>query len=64
MDLTLLLDLSLGNDYRDASVMLDASVDAVQYVAGENELNASGILATFGVDATLNGDGSIQSVAQ
>ena len=64
LDLTLLLDLSLGNEYRDASVMLDASVDAVQYVAGENELNASGILATFGVAATLNGDGSIQSVAQ
>lgn len=64
LDLDLLLDSSLTNGYQGAGVTLTAQVDAVQYVAGENELNASGILATFGVVATLNADGSIQSVTQ
>lgn len=52
------------NAYQKAGIQLEVSVDSVQYVAGENELNRQGIENTFGVLATLNGDGSIQSLAQ
>ncbi|MEA4966209.1 MAG: hypothetical protein VB055_10345 [Oscillospiraceae bacterium] len=64
LDLDIALDETLGNDYQSAGIVLEATVDAVQYVAGQNELNADGILATFGVVATLGGDGGIQSVTQ
>ena len=43
---------------------MKAAVDAVQFVEGQNELNAGGILASFGVIAELNEDGSIRSVTQ
>lgn len=64
LSLTLALDEDMNNAYQGASIVLEATVEAVQYVAGQNDLNADGILAAFGVVATLGGDGSIQSVAQ
>lgn len=54
----------LGNVYAETGITVKAAVDGVQFVAGENELNAGGILASFGVDAVLNADGSIRSVTQ
>ena len=64
LNLSLALDKDLTNAYQSAGVKLDATVDAVQFVSGQNKLNADGILASFGVVATLNGDGSIAAVTQ
>lgn len=64
MDLKIKLSETLENQYQGQNVELDVAVDAVQYAEGENELNAEGILGSFGVEATLNADGSIRSVTQ
>jgi len=64
LDLDITVSKDLGNIGQNAGITVKAAVDAVQFVAGQNELNASGILASFGVEAALNGDGSIASVTQ
>lgn len=64
LDLDITVSKDLGNIGQNAGITVKAQVDAVQFVAGQNELNASGILASFGVEAALNGDGSIASVTQ
>lgn len=64
LNLGILISSELSNAAQNAGISVSAQVDAVQYVAGENELNANGILASFGVEAELNGDGSIASVTQ
>lgn len=64
LPLKLFISPELGNAAQDAGITIEARVDGVQYVAGENELNAGGILSFFGVEAKLNGDGSIASVTQ
>ena len=64
LPLGLKISEKLTNAFAGAGITVKASVDAVQFVEGQNELNAGGILATFGVDAALNADGSIRSVTQ
>lgn len=64
LDLEIIISKDLDNSGQNAGIAVKASVDAVQFVAGENELNAKGLLAVFGVDAVLNSDGSIASVTQ
>lgn len=64
LPLDILISSELGNSAQGAGITIEARVDGVQYVAGENELNAGGILSFFGVEAKLNGDGSIASVTQ
>lgn len=64
LPLTLSIDTTLDNSYTNTRIQLSVKVDAVQFAAGENELNANGILNTFGVIATLNSDGSISSLSE
>lgn len=64
LGLEVLISRELGNQGQNAGITVKAAVDAVQFVEGENELNAGGILASFGVEAALNEDGSIRSVTQ
>lgn len=64
LDLEIIISRELDNIGQNAGITVKAVVDAVQFVEGENELNANGILAAFGVDAVLNSDGSIASVTQ
>jgi len=64
LPLDLKISEKLTNSFAGAQIAVKASVDAVQYVEGQNELNAGGILATFGIEATLNADGTIRSVTQ
>ena len=64
LNLDIIISEELKNIGHNAGIEIKAEVDAVQFVAGENELNANGILSRFGVDAALNGDGSIASVTQ
>ena len=58
------ISAELGNEGQGNGIMMKAEVDAVQYVEGQPELNANGILASFGVLAELGNDGSIISVTQ
>lgn len=64
LEVELNLDTELENDYQGMGVCLKAQAEAVQFVSGQNALNADGLRATFGVLATLNGDGSIAALAQ
>lgn len=64
LGLDIVISEELGNKGQDAGITVKAAVDGVQYVEGENELNAGGILASFGVEAALNADGTIRSVTQ
>ncbi len=64
LNLNVMLDNKIGNDYQILGIVIEGKVEAVQFVSGQNNLNADGILSTFGVIVTLNGDGSIQSVVQ
>lgn len=52
-----------GNEYTDRQIYLEAVADAVQYVPGDNELNEQAILSAWGVEATLNADGSIATIS-
>lgn len=54
---------STGNAYADATLHVEAVAESVQFSgADHNDVNQSAILAAWGVNATLNGDGSIASV--
>lgn len=64
LPLTIQVANEVDDSYQNYHIELEVSVDSVQYVSGENELNQKGIESTFGVLATLNSDGSIQSLAQ
>lgn len=64
LPLELRIGEELTNAFAGTGITVKASVDAVQFVEGQNELNAGGILASFGVDAALNADGTIRSVTQ
>ena len=54
----------LDNSYQGLGITVDARAEGVQFVSGENSLNATGILDTFGVVAQLDGNGNILSVAE
>ena len=60
---SLTLDTDLGNAYTNKQIVLEATAEAVQYVEGYDEVNAAGILAAWGVKATLAG-GAITGIAQ
>jgi len=64
LGLDIVISEKLGNVGMGAGIKVKATVDGVQFVAGQNELNAGGILASFGVDAALNADGTIRTVTQ
>ena len=64
LPLVLSVDHNVDNTYKGAKIELSVSVDAVQYVQGETELNQNGILSTFGVMAELSEDGEIISLAE
>ncbi len=64
LPLELRIGEELTNAFAGTGITVKASVDAVQFVEGQNELNAGGILASFGGDAALNADGTIRSVTQ
>lgn len=54
----------LDNSYQGLGITVDARAEGVQFVSGENSLNATGILDAFGVVAQLDGNGNILSVAE
>ena len=54
----------LDNSYQGLGISVDARAEGVQFVSGENNLNATGILDAFGVVAQLDGNGNILSVAE
>ena len=62
------LNIQVSNEaddsYQNARIQLEVTVDSVQYVKGENELNAQGIENTFGVVADLDSNGNIKSLMQ
>lgn len=60
-DLT--LDTRLSG-YQDYQVGLDVTAEAVQYQQGDNTLNATAILSSWGVEATLDDAGSITAVSR
>lgn len=60
---SLSLSTEAGNEYSDRQIYLEAKADAVQYVPGDNELNEQAILSAWGVQATLNADGSIATIS-
>ena len=64
LPLSIAVSEQADNSYQEAGIQLEVTVDSVQFVKGENELNQQGIENTFGVLADLNGDGSIRSLAQ
>lgn len=64
LPLTIQVSNEVDDSYQNYHIELEVTVDSVQFVSGENELNQKGIESTFGVLATLNSDGSIQSLAQ
>ncbi len=66
VELPLAIEVSneVDDSYQNYHIQLEVTVDSVQYVSGEDELNQKGIESTFGVLATLNSDGSIQSLTQ
>lgn len=54
---------STGNAYADATLHVEAVAESVQFSgADHNDVNQSAILAAWGVNATLNDDGSIARV--
>lgn len=64
LPLKILIGKEADDKYVNKGIQLDVTVEAVQFVSGDNELNANGILSTFGVAASLNADGSINSIEQ
>ena len=60
---SLSLNEAASNQYAEKVIRLDAKVDAVQYVPGDNELNEQAILSAWGVQAELNADGSIATIS-
>ena len=54
---------SLDNQYQNKQITLRAEADGVQFIGADyNEVNADGILSSWGVKATLNSDGSIAKI--
>lgn len=53
-----------GNVYADKGIQLEAYAEGVQFAPGHNDVNAAGILASWGVHATLDDSGKIVSIAQ
>lgn len=54
---------SLDNQYQDKQITLKAEADGVQFIGAEyNDINADGILSSWGVKANLNADGSIDTI--
>ena len=64
LDASVFIGSVMGNDFQGRTIDVTAKATAVQYVSGENELNAEGILNTFGVVASLDGSGYILSVTE
>lgn len=59
------ISASIGNEYTNKQVQLEAVADAVQFAgADEAELNAKGILASWGVAAAFNADGSLANIEE
>lgn len=59
------LPAEMDNTYTDKQVWLEAVADGVQFAgADSNELNAKGILASWGVAADLAQDGSLNAVTE
>lgn len=55
----------LTNDYADKTVKLEAVADGVQFAGADAaDLNASGILASWGVVAELDANGNLVSVTE
>lgn len=62
---TIGIPASLTNEYAGKTVQLEAVADGVQFAGADAaDLNASGILASWGVAATLNADGSLNTVTE
>ena len=64
LPLTIQVSNEADDSYQGARIQLEVTVDSVQYVKGENELNAQGIENTFGVVADLDNNGNITSLMQ
>lgn len=62
---TIGIPASLTNEYAGMTVHLEAVADGVQFAGADaNELNASGILASWGVSAQLDENGNLVSVTE
>ena len=62
---TIGIPASLTNEYAGMTVHLEAVADGVQFAGADaNELNASGILASWGVKAELDANGNLISVTE
>ena len=62
---TIGIPADLTNEYADKTVHLEAVADGVQFAGADaNELNASGILASWGVSAQLDENGNLVSVTE
>ena len=62
---TVSIPASLTNRYTNKMVKLEAVADGVQFAGADaNELNASGILASWGVSAQLDANGNLVSVTE
>ena len=56
---------SVGNEYQNCGIRLEAVADGVQFAgAAHNDVNQQGILSSWGVLAELDADGSILSITQ
>lgn len=59
------ISASIGNEYTNKKVQLEAVADAVQFAgANESELNAKGILASWGVAATFDANGNLTNIEE
>ena len=57
------LPASLSNQYAGQQITLRAEADGVQFIGADyNDVNADGILSSWGVKATLEADGSIAKI--
>ena len=62
---TIGIPADLTNDYADKTVKLEAVADGVQFAGADAaDLNASGILASWGVVAELDANGNLVSVTE
>ena len=62
---TIGIPADLTNDYADKTVKLEAMADGVQFAGADAaDLNASGILASWGVVAELDANGNLVSVTE
>lgn len=56
---------NLNNDYTNKQILLEAVADGVQFAGSDsNDLNAKGILASWGVAADIAADGSLNAVVE